>query len=223
MQTKVKICGLTDEREVEMLKENGTDYGGIVLYFEKSKRNCETEKAEALVKQLKQAGIASVAVTVSPTLLQVREIERAGFDFLQVHGELNQDVLEQTSIPIIRAFNLSGGPANRTEREAVQDNPRVVGWLLDAVAPGAGQTFDWTLLREWKRDDRLLFLAGGLNAENVREAIANVRPDVVDVSSGVELDSEEEMERLRLRKDAAKISAFVRYAKEMRTEEKACE
>lgn len=215
MRTKVKICGLTDEREVEMLKENRADYGGIVLYFEKSKRNCEPEQAKKLVKLLKQAGIASVAVTVSPTLLQVQEIERSGFDFLQVHGELETDVLEQTTIPLIRAFNLNDRSAKRTEREAVQDNPRVVGWLLDAASPGAGKTFDWSLLQEWKRDHRLLFLAGGLNPENVREAIEKVQPDVADVSSGVELDSEEEIRRLGLRKDAAKISAFVRSVKEM--------
>lgn len=210
MAVKVKICGLTKEQEVKMLAENHADFGGIVLFFEKSKRNCPIEKAEKLVKLLKTEGIASVAVVVSPTLSQVEQIQSLGFDYLQIHGELKPEVLEQIKIPVIRAFNLT----NMAEREALQENGKVAGWLLDAAVPGAGKTFDWQLLKDWKRDDRLFLLAGGLHAGNVREAIKVVQPDVVDVSSGVEFDSEEEIEKNGCRKDVEKVKEFIRQARQ---------
>lgn len=189
-----------------MLIEEKADFGGVVLFFEKSKRNCSFKQAEKIVRALRQAGIKSVAVTVTPTLSQAELIEKAGFDYLQVHGELKEEVLRNGTLPIIRAFNIS----NMKEQENLRKEDRIIGWLFDAAVPGAGETFDWSLLEKIERDEKRFFLAGGLTAENVSEAIKQVKPDVVDVSSGVEFDSAEEIERLGFRKNPKKIKQFVR-------------
>ena len=206
MSVKVKICGLTTGEEAQMLIEENADFGGVVLFYEKSKRNCSTEQAEKIAKVLKQSGIKSVAVMVSPDFSQTEEIEKAGFDYLQIHGELKEEVLRNGTLPIIRAFNIS----NMKEQETLKQEKRIAGWLFDAAVPGAGETFDWSLLKQIERDGKMLFLAGGLNAENVGSAIKQVKPDVVDVSSGVEFENDAEIERLGFRKDPEKIKAFIK-------------
>ncbi len=206
MSVKVKICGLTTVEEAEMLMKEKADFGGVVLFYEKSKRNCSLKQAEKITKALKQAGIKSVAVTVSPDFSQTEVIEKAGFDYLQIHGELKEEVLQNGTLPIIRAFNIF----NMKEQETLKQEQRIIGWLFDAVSPGTGETFDWSLLKNVERDGKMLFLAGGLNAENVSMAIKQVRPDVVDVSSGVELESAEEIERMGFRKNPEKVKAFIK-------------
>ena len=211
---KVKICGLTTVNEAQMLIEEKADFGGVVLFYEKSKRNCSPKQATEITAALRQAGIKSVAVTVSPTLGQIEEIEKAGFDYLQVHGELREEVLQSGTLPIIRAFNIS----NMKEREILEKEKRIAGWLFDAAVPGAGKTFDWSLLKEIERDGKLRFLAGGLTADNVSEAVKQVKPDIVDVSSGVEFESAEEIERMGFRKNPEKVKQFIRNAKNRVTE-----
>lgn len=209
MSVKVKICGLTTIEEAQMLIEEKADFGGVVLFYEKSKRNCSLEQAEKIAKTLRQAGIKSVAVTVSPTLTQAEAIEKAGFDYLQIHGELKEEVLRNGTIPIIRAFNIS----NMKEQEMLKSEKRIAGWLFDAAVPGAGETFDWSLLERVERAGKMLFLAGGLNAENVGMAVKQVQPDVVDVSSGVEFESDEEIEKMDFRKNPEKIKTFIENAR----------
>ncbi len=138
--------------------------------------------------------IQKVAVVVSPTVAQAKVIEKAGFDFLQVHGVLREDVLIETAIPIIRAYN--GGAGEEAE------SPRICAYLFDAAEPGSGKAFDWKMLAEKKRK-KPWFLAGGLTAANAGKAISLVHPDVVDVSSGVEYTD-------RKGKDPEKIAEFVR-------------
>lgn len=205
MSALVKICGLTCEEEARMLVEEKAEFGGVVLFYEKSKRYCTPERARKIVEVLKSGGVKAVAVTVSPRAEQVRMIEEIGFDYLQVHGTLEQEVLEQSRAPVIRAFNVS----NMGEMEKVRKQERIVGWLFDAAVPGEGKTFDWEVLEGIERDRELFFLAGGLTAENVEEAIRRTKPDAVDVSSGVEYVDEGEIERKGYRKDRERIKEFV--------------
>ena len=72
--------------------------------------------------------------------------------------------------------------------EKYHNDSRIAGYVFDAIEPGSGRTFDWTLVENIPRDEKLLLLAGGLNPDNVRMAIEAVHPDGVDVSSGVEND-----------------------------------
>ena len=117
----------------------------------------------------------SVAVTVSPTLEQVKTAYDCGFDYIQIHGEVEEDVLSNPYLKVIRAFNVS----DLEKFDEYRMNQNIVGYVFDAHEPGSGKTFDWTMLEN-------LPLAGGLNPETVAKAVKAVKPDGVDVSSGVE-------------------------------------
>ena len=101
--TKIKICGLTDPKEAVYLNKHQVDYAGFVLFFPKSKRNLTIEQAKEIMRALD----TTIQKVVSPTLEQVLEIERANFDIIQIHGTLQDDVLEAVSIPIFKAFNIT--------------------------------------------------------------------------------------------------------------------
>ncbi len=209
--TKIKICGLTTPQEASWVVEEQADYGGIVVFYPKSHRNRTMEEARAILPVLKQGrapsgeAIQSVAVTVSPTPEQVEEIQEAGFDRIQVHGELPQASFDAIRIPMVRAFN----GWDRALYERVRRCAKVEACLFDAGTPGSGQTFDWEFLKRLPREEKLLFLAGGLTPENVAQAVREVRPDAVDVSSGVERETKDG-------KDREKIRAFVRAVRDAR-------
>lgn len=192
---QIKICGLTDAREAEYLNKNKVDYAGIVLFCEKSRRNMSIESAKPILEAL-SPDIKRVAVMVSPTAEQVRQAAEAGFDYVQIHGEIQPGALDV--LPVFKAFNIK----DMEELPYYQNCPRIVGYVFDACEPGSGKPFDWNLLKNLPRDGKLFILAGGLSAENVAEAIAFVGPDGVDVSSGVEYPDGNG-------KDAERIDAFV--------------
>lgn len=178
--TKIKICGLTSPAEARYLNENHVAFAGMVLFFPKSKRNISIERAKEIMAAL-DASIKRVAVVVSPSIEQVRLIEAAGFDYVQIHGEIPEAAI---AIPILKAFNVS----DMGSYEKYHNDSRIAGYVFDAIEPGSGKTFDWKLVDNIPRDEKLLLLAGGLNPDNVRMAIEAVHPDGVDVSSGVEND-----------------------------------
>lgn len=184
--TKIKICGLTSPAESRYLNENHVDFAGMVLFFPKSKRNISIEQAKEIMAAL-DSSIKRVAVVVSPSIEQVRQIEASGFDYIQIHGEIPETEAEAEAaiaIPILKAFNVS----DMGSYEKYHNDSRIAGYVFDAIEPGSGKTFDWKLVDNIPRDEKLLLLAGGLNPDNVRIAIEAVHPDGVDVSSGVEND-----------------------------------
>lgn len=199
MNLKVKICGLTSVQEAAYVRESGADFAGMVLFYEKSRRNLSLEDA-VRVREALGPSVKTVAVTVSPDREQVREIVKAGFDYLQIHGSIREGVAE-TGIPILKAFHVE----ELEHFDEYRDCSAIAGYVFDAASPGSGRTFDWSLLQKLPRDGKLFFLAGGLNPDNVEEAVRCVHPDGVDVSSGVEYPEGG--------KNPALIAAFVRNAK----------
>ena len=182
--TKIKICGMTCEADIKAVNTYLPDYIGFVLFFPKSNRNISIEQAEHLLEKVDKK-IRTVAVVVSPTTEQIRQIEAAGFDYVQIHGEIPETEAEAAkAIPILKAFNVS----DMDSYEKYHNDSRIAGYVFDAIEPGSGKTFDWKLVDNIPRDEKLLLLAGGLNPDNVRMAIEAVHPDGVDVSSGVEND-----------------------------------
>lgn len=179
--TKIKICGLTSPAEARYLNEHHVDFAGMVLFFPKSKRNISIEQAKEVMAAL-DASIKRVAVVVSPSIEQIKQIEAAGFDYIQIHGKIPETEVEA---PILKAFNVS----DMGSYEKYHNDSRIAGYVFDAIEPGSGKTFDWKLVDDIPRDEKLLLLAGGLNPDNVRMAIEAVHPDGVDVSSGVENDN----------------------------------
>lgn len=194
----VKVCGLTDTVEADYLNKNKVDLAGFVLFFPKSKRNISIEKAEQIMAELDE-NIKKVAVIVSPDESEIQQINGSGFDYVQIHGEIKDRLLEQISKPVFKAFNIK----DIKNIHKYQNNAKIVGYVFDAAVPGSGKVFDWSILNDIKRDAKTFILAGGLNDSNVREAVKLVNPDVVDVSSGVEYDSGSG-------KDPEKIKQFIR-------------
>lgn len=201
---QIKICGLTRLEEAGYLNEVKADYAGFVFY-RKSKRNVTMDQARLVHTGLSE-NIKCVAVTVSPDVRLCQQIEEAGFDILQVHGELKPEVLIQSQIPIWRACNIK----DIKELEQLEQHEKIVAYLVDASDYGSGRTFDWQSCQDIKEKKEHYFkgktfvLAGGLNSENVAEGVQTFEPDIVDVSSGVEKDG---------RKDRQLIADFVRSAR----------
>ena len=159
---KIKICGLTSTKEAEYLNENNVDFAGMVMFFPKSKRNINEEKSTEIINALDES-IKKVAVTVSPTLEQVKIIEYLGFDYIQIHGKLENSIIESTDIPILKAFNVK----DIDEYENFKNIDKIKGFVFDAQEPGSGKTFDWNTLKTFPKSDKLMILAGGLNPTNV--------------------------------------------------------
>lgn len=162
----VKVCGLTDTVEADYLNKNKVDFAGFVLFFPKSKRNISIEKAEQIMAELDE-NIKKVAVIVSPDESEIQQINGSGFDYVQIHGEIKDRLLEQISKPVFKAFNIK----DIKNIHKYQNNAKIVGYVFDAAAPGSGKVFDWSILNDIKRDAKTFILAGGLNDSNVREAV----------------------------------------------------
>lgn len=208
---KVKICGITSVEEAGYLNTYKADYAGMVLFYEKSKRNIDIVQAKTIIAALDD-NVKSVAVVVSPNVEQAEAIREAGFDYIQIHGELTEAVYENIKMPIIRAVNIANVKCGKTlaslekenlireEQKINQDivetikKDKICAVLLDSKTPGSGNTFDWSIAAKAgqlvKAGGKELWLAGGLNKDNVGKAIEIVSPDVVDTSSGVEYNGE---------------------------------
>ncbi len=201
---KIKICGLTKVEEAAYLNQYQVDFAGFVLFFPKSRRNISLGQAEKIALSLNDS-IKRVAVVVSPSLEEIRKIEAscARFDYIQIHGALSKELLERIELPVLRAFNVT----DLDSYSMYHASSRVAGYVFDAAEPGSGKTFDWDLVKKVPRDEKIFLLAGGLHAGNVQE-VSELRPDGVDVSSGVEYDD-------RPGKDPEKIRQFVRNCREM--------
>lgn len=194
---QIKICGITSIQDAQLLNMHQVQYAGFVLFYPKSKRNLELREAKLVMDALDNT-IKRVAVVVSPTSLQITQIVEAGFDIVQIHGELSEEVRNKITIPIFRAFHIDQRNSI-FEREQLDS---IEGFVLDGKVPGSGNVFDWELTKQFNRGMKKLMLAGGLNSENVMEGILQVQPDIVDVSTGVEKDS-------GIGKDPDKVREFV--------------
>lgn len=180
--TKVKICGLKNQTDIKCINTLSPDFAGFVMFFEKSHRNISVQTAQELLALLDK-NIKSVAVTVSPTEEQLEQIYNLGFDYVQIHGKISEKLLSECQTPVIRAINVNGIESIGD----IENLDNVKGILFDSAVPGSGKSFDWSMLEKLPKNQKMLFLAGGLTADNVAKAVAQLRPFAVDVSSGVEL------------------------------------
>lgn len=184
--TKVKICGLSNIEAVETAVSAGADYIGFV--FAPSKRQVTVEQAIELVKFI-PSHIQTVGVFVSPSRAELLEaVDKVGLDFAQVHGQVVDKLFENLPCGSIQAVQIDeGGHVPNSQADYL---------LFDAPVAGSGQTFDWGQL-DTTELSQPFFIAGGLNEDNVEEAIQHFTPFAVDVSSGVETDGQKDHEKIR--------------------------
>ena len=184
--TKVKICGLSNIEAVKTAVSAGADYIGFV--FAPSKRQVTLEQAAELAKFI-PSHIQKVGVFVSPGRAELLEaVDKVGLDFVQVHGQVADDLFENLSCGSIQAVQVDG--------DGHVPNSQADYLLFDAPVAGSGQTFDWDQL-DMTELAQPFFIAGGLNEDNVARAIQHFSPFAVDVSSGVETDGQKDHEKIR--------------------------
>jgi phosphoribosylanthranilate isomerase len=205
MSVKVKICGITNQADGLQAAEAGADVLGFVFY-EASPRNIPVAEAARVIRALPPLIIkAGVFVDASEELV-LRAIGECGLNLLQFHGSEPPAYCTQFGLMSIKAFRVK----DRASIDLLTGYP-TDAWLLDAYAAdkigGTGEKFNWELALEAKRFGRPIFLAGGLNPDNVAEAVKRVRPYAVDVSSGVESSPG--------KKDHAKVRDFISTAKSL--------
>ncbi len=207
----VKICGLRTAEHSVAAAVAGADMMGF--NFAPTRRYISPETARAAIeaaRSMASGPILAVGVFVNASASEMNAVaELADLDVIQLSGDEPVEVLGQLERPIIRALRPMPGSrsADLIPPPRVGEQPRVLSYLIDGYHPGqyggTGVRADWGLVAEVARSKPVI-LAGGLNPENVAEAIATTGPTGVDVASGVERDGV---------KDAALIHAFVRAAK----------
>ena len=210
--TKVKICGLRDIDDALAAAEAGADFLGIV-FEPRSRRYVDVEEARLLVRSFRDRwgsdGPQWVGVFANQSVQEVEHVlAHCDLDMAQLSGSESPDFCRQVNKPVIKVLHVrSDAPAEEVLTE-VREGLALYGneghmCMLDTfkqgVLGGTGQVFDWDVARTLARE-RPLLLAGGLNRDNVAEAVREVRSWGLDVSSGVETDG---------RKDAAKIVDFI--------------
>jgi len=201
--TQIKICGITTRDALETAVEAGVQYVGFV--FAQSPRQIAPEQARPLIDLL-PATVRAVGLFINPTDDEIRQaIEKARISVIQLHGDESpervRNIKNTFGKTIIKAIRVN----QRADILTLGQYALGTDWLLlDAKVSGSyggtGHRFDWNILKGVRLPVPWV-LAGGLTPETVGEAITSFRPDMVDVSSGVE--------SARGQKDACKIRAFV--------------
>ena len=182
-RTKIKICGVTCVEDAKLACLSGADAIGLNFYSE-SKRWLTIGEGSAIEVSLPPS-VSKVGVFVNPSQSFVKKaLDTISFDFLQFHGSESVSFCESFSLPYIKAI-----PAQNSQQilRDLADYSSASAILLDtkvgARFGGTGEAFDWKIVPETKLP---LIVAGGLNPQNVFEAVSLMRPFAVDVSSGVE-------------------------------------
>ena len=192
MNTKIKICGLKRDIDIQYVNEYKPEYIGFVFY-PPSSRFVTPDQAAKLRESL-SSDITPVGVFLDNSLSEILEaIQSGAIDIIQLHGETAPDLVKtikaSTAMPVIEAFSIE------TKEDVERANESIADFVLLDHGPGGGGTpFDWSLLEDINKP---WFLAGGLNPDNVEAALNVSKPYAVDVSSGVETDKLKSPEKMK--------------------------
>lgn len=211
---KVKICGITREEDLRMACDLGADAVGFVVGVPSSPRNLTLERAGKLFRHV-PIFVKSVLVVVHRDMEEIlRLYSELKPDIIQIHGENPPEVsVLREKLPdvlLVRAITVKSEAALLA---AVEEAEFFDAVLVDSHSAGkhggTGVTHDWSISQRIREAiyPKPLILAGGLNPENVKQAVKTVKPYAVDVSTGVE--SKPGI------KDPEKVEAFIRSAKEI--------
>jgi len=186
--TKIKICGLFRECDVEYVNEAMPDYIGFV--FAKSHRQVSIETAQKLKNKLNK-NILSVGVFVNENINKIVEIcNKNIIDFVQLHGDEDDNYINKLkkvcSKKIIKAVKVKTGEDIIRWRNCQAD------WLMFDAGMGEGKQFNWNLIKNFIRP---YFLAGGINENNIGQAL-KLNPYCIDVSSGVETNKVKDKQKI---------------------------
>ena len=206
--TRIKICGIKEETHALAAVDAGTDFIGLV--FAPSKRQVTPVQAEKLAATVKNSGIATevVGVFVNMPADEVNEIaDSCHLDWIQLSGDESWEYCNKITKPVIRAVRIGKKQDTDEIYAYITGSDRLLSgkhiYILDThdrdKYGGTGVSFDWNLARPLAQQYPVI-IAGGLNPENVAQAIKITTPWGVDTSSGVETNGV---------KDTNKIKAFI--------------
>jgi phosphoribosylanthranilate isomerase len=199
VDVKVKICGVTNAGDAEAAVQAGADALGLMFYAG-SPRHISLEQAQRIAAGV-PPHVIRVGVFLEPEPSEVfAAIQKCGLNVLQFHGGESPDFCAQFGVMILKAFRVRDAASLKPMADFAADAFLLDSYVADK-AGGTGETFNWDLAVEAKRFGKPIFLAGGLTAQNVAEAVHKVKPFAVDVSSGVE--------QAPGRKDAKKMQDFI--------------
>ena len=197
----VKVCGLTSAEDAAAVAEAGADAVGFV-FWPGSPRAVQPETAARIARALPPFVLRVGVFVDAPRDVLRRTADEVGLDLLQLHGGEAPSDLAGLPRRALKAVRVGAG---FVPEDALRYEGRAAGILLDTrsgrTPGGTGESFDWSMAREVRERASFLVLAGGLAPGNVATAIRAVRPDAVDVSSGVESAPG--------RKDAQRVREFV--------------
>ena len=197
---KIKICGLSRDVDAEFVNAAKPDFVGFIIGVPFSKRNIDINRAERM-RSLIDEKIPTVGVFINYPIKDIAQLVNRGIiNIVQLHGSEDEEYIKalRELIPhteIWKAFVVKSADDISNAEKSSAD--RV---LLDS-GTGCGKTFDWSAVSEINRE---FILAGGLNSENIPNAISQVNPWAVDLSSGVETDGVKDREKILKAVKAAK-------------------
>ena len=179
---KIKICGLKRLEDIKIVNKYKPDFIGFV--FADSKRKVTPDLARQMKQNLDDS-IQSVGVFVDAAIDEILEIHEQGIiDMAQLHGSESEDYIEKlkkksnNQLKIINAIEMDD------EKDLLEYDNSIADYLLLDSGKGSGKTFDWRLIRKDLKKE--FFLAGGLNYQNISQAINEFDPYAIDLSSSVE-------------------------------------
>ena len=197
--TRVKICGLTRRDDALWAAEAGADALGFV-FAPRSRRRADPEVVARTVGELPPF-VTAVGVFQDQPPEEVRGVVRGcGLGLAQLHGAEDAAYAANLGVPVLKAVGLG----RREDLALLDAYPGLSAFLLDAPVGGSGRNFDWEWAVEAGRRARIV-LAGGLNPDNVAEAVLRVRPWAVDTCTGTEKSPG--------LKDPEKVRLFIERAK----------
>lgn len=188
LKVQVKICGTTNLADARYCAAAGADYLGFVLHGP-SPRYVDPALAKEIIEWIE--GPRPVGVFVNTDVDEVNQIAAdVGFDLIQLHGDESADQCRAIDKPVIKAIRVKATDTADSLADLLAGYESSVSSFLldthvDGKAGGTGETFPWEIAASIARDYPV-FLAGGLNPDNVGEAVKTVRPVAVDVASGLE-------------------------------------
>ncbi|WP_186430795.1 phosphoribosylanthranilate isomerase [Clostridium sp. BSD9I1] len=199
---KIKVCGLKREEDIKYVNELKPDYIGFV--FTKSSREITSEWGKNLVEKLDK-NIKTVGIFVDKEISEVEKIASTlKLDVLQFHGKEDNEYMSCfKDYEVWKALGVTSKEdlkeINKYKADGILLDSRVLGRI-----GGTGESFNWDIISNFKVNKKFI-LAGGLNSNNVKEGISKVNPNIVDVSSGVEIEGF---------KDFDKIKEFIKKVRE---------
>ena len=175
---KIKICGLMREEDAVFAAERGADFLGMI-FVAVSPRRIDVARASSIARAVAGSRSKLVGVFRDSPAAEIRDIvQRVGLDFVQLHGSESDADIVELGVPAIKALTVGDSMPDTASHPHAR-------WMLFDTGGGTGRRFDWSLLATYERKQPFL-LAGGITPDNVAAAISLVRPDAIDVASGVE-------------------------------------